>query len=259
MLYTSPDGSVHLELISDSCTCVLNGDALVPGHAFTLHHGDRLFIGTERLLLVSLCRPDHDGSHDHAAAANAAKGFGSYAIAPPQSPSKPPGTSGGALAFRLEAESLMRRAESELLDATGLRFHELHRLRRAGPNRRGPLGVGRRPRFCARPVDATPSYLATRLPRSITGTRWGECGWRRCVGSEQQQRQEEEERSARHRLPCCSVWTPGHMWRGCPRLRCSGRRGTGGPTGYLLLFAATCRWDDRCGDFGEAVGRRGAL
>ena len=85
-----------LELISDGCTCVLNGDALVPGHAFTLHHGDRLFIGTERLLLVSLWRPDHDGSHDHAAAANAAKGFGSYAIAPPQSPSKPPDTSGGA-------------------------------------------------------------------------------------------------------------------------------------------------------------------
>ena len=35
-------------------------------------------------------------------------------------------------AFRLEAQSHLQHAEMELLDATGTRLHELHRLRRAG-------------------------------------------------------------------------------------------------------------------------------
>ena len=87
-------------------------------------------IGTERLLLVCLWRPVHDGSHA-AGAASAAAANGSYLIAPPRG-GRNGDTSGGALAFRLEARSLLRHAEAELLDVTGLRLHELHRLRRAG-------------------------------------------------------------------------------------------------------------------------------
>ena len=42
------------------------------------------------------------------------------------------GAEGGGFAFRLEAQSHLQHAEMELLDATGTRLHELHRLRRAG-------------------------------------------------------------------------------------------------------------------------------
>ena len=164
---SSESGAVQLEVLEEKHTCVLNGDLLQPGNAFTLHHGDRLFIGGERLFLVSLWKPLHDGSHEAAAAAAAAAGHGSVVISshdPPvggwtahHEPSSPNATDiavgskggfggrggfgdvssggsggNGALAFRLEAESLLRRAEAELLDATGIRFHEMHRLRRAG-------------------------------------------------------------------------------------------------------------------------------
>ena len=178
-LAVSADGSVQIELLSDEHTCVLNGDLLTCGHAFTLHHGDRLFVGTERLFLVSLWRPLHDplhagryigvdplhdGTHEAAAADAAAHGHGSVVIGADAAPvggwsASPIVTDltvggvrhgggahrggfgdvggggsggGGSLAFRLEAESLLRRAEVELHDATGIRFHELHRLRRAG-------------------------------------------------------------------------------------------------------------------------------
>ena len=162
LLAVSSDGAVQIEVVRDDATCVLNGDLLTPGHAFILHHGDRLFIGTERLFLVSLWRPLHDGSHEAAAAAAAAAGNGSVVIGSDAAPvggwtASPTATDvavggtrgrkgrggfggvgggghggGGALAFRLEAESLMKRAEHELVDSTGIRFHELHRLRRAG-------------------------------------------------------------------------------------------------------------------------------
>ena len=86
-------------MLDEQTTCLLNGDLLSAGHAFTLHHGDRLFVGAERLLLVCLWRqPEHE------------EGLGA----------------------RSEAQSHMRRAEAELLDATGLRLGEMHRLRRAG-------------------------------------------------------------------------------------------------------------------------------
>ena len=41
---------------------MLNGDQLHAGSSFTLHHGDRLVIGSERLFLVCLWKPAPDSS-----------------------------------------------------------------------------------------------------------------------------------------------------------------------------------------------------
>ena len=98
---------------------------LSTGHAFTLHHGDRIVIdgATPRLPLAPRARWEPCGGR-------CVRGRRQRAtIAPPAGAMA---TQRGALAFRLEARSLLRHADAELLDVTGLRLHELHQLRRAG-------------------------------------------------------------------------------------------------------------------------------
>ena len=53
---------MQLEALHDGTLCMLNGDLLHAGSSFTLHHGDRLVIGSERLFLVCLWKPAHDSS-----------------------------------------------------------------------------------------------------------------------------------------------------------------------------------------------------
>ena len=53
---------MQLEALPDGTLCMLNGDLLHAGSSFTLHHGDRLVIGSERLFLVCLWKPAHDSS-----------------------------------------------------------------------------------------------------------------------------------------------------------------------------------------------------
>ena len=53
-------------MLHEHSLCALNGDLLAPGSSFSLHHGDRLLLGPERLFLVSLWKgPLHDGSYHH--------------------------------------------------------------------------------------------------------------------------------------------------------------------------------------------------
>ena len=104
-------------------------------------------IGSERLFLVCLWKPAHNSSQQHQQQQR-----GKDTITDPlpmyrgHSYSHSPlielrgavtgaaagGAEGGGFAFRLEAQSHLQHAEMELLDATGTRLHELHRLRRAG-------------------------------------------------------------------------------------------------------------------------------
>ena len=158
VLAVSADGVVQIEAMSEGSLCVLNGDLLAPGAAFTLHHGDRLLLGSERLFLVALWKPQHDGSHGPCGTAALAHSANGHVSSTPGSPTLPitplhrghsyshdhrvviaaeaaavsSDGGGGSFAFRAEAESHLHHAEAELLDATGLRFHELHRLRRLG-------------------------------------------------------------------------------------------------------------------------------
>ena len=53
----------------------------------------------------------------------------------PDASTRPSSDRDGGYAFRAEAASHLKHAEAELLDATGIRLHELHRLRRALPMR----------------------------------------------------------------------------------------------------------------------------
>lgn len=133
-------------MLHEHSLCALNGDLLAPGSSFSLHHGDRLLLGPERLFLVSLWKgPLHDGSYHHqgvrAPAAEAAalvspdatllhRGH-SYSHSPllshahssadghdDQQAARLAAELSGGYAFRAEAQSHLKHAEAELFDHT---------------------------------------------------------------------------------------------------------------------------------------------